>query len=160
MHRWLALCGGFLLAVLWMDLMFDVQVRGHAEGPLPEPVLDSIATYYARVTTGANPMGRLVGAVMTGLLVGLVVQNRRAAGPRWLRFAAIGLAVVPIGLAGARILPNAIELGTRAGSPEAQSALARSIYSEHVACFILIALFVACQLGMRAPDPSTPRAAT
>jgi hypothetical protein len=27
----LAACGGFLLAVLWMDLMFDVQVLRHRD---------------------------------------------------------------------------------------------------------------------------------
>ena len=39
----LAACGGFLLAVLWMDLMFDVQVLPHRHLPeLPEAVLASI----------------------------------------------------------------------------------------------------------------------
>src|SRR5262249_22775929 len=42
--------GGFLLAVLWMDLMFDVQVLRHRRdrGDLPEDVLASIAGYYRR----------------------------------------------------------------------------------------------------------------
>ena len=50
-------CGGFLLAVLWMDLMFDVQVLRHrgSTAPLPEDVLASIAAYYRRVTTDAEP---------------------------------------------------------------------------------------------------------
>ena len=53
----LAACGGFLLAVLWMDLMFDVQVLRHRrDAQLPEPVLASIAAYYGRVTTRARPM--------------------------------------------------------------------------------------------------------
>jgi hypothetical protein len=47
---------GFLLAVLWFDLMFDVQVLRAAPGALPEPVLASIAGYYARVTTAARPI--------------------------------------------------------------------------------------------------------
>ena len=38
---------GFLLAVLWFDLMFDVQVRGHRGGTVPGPVRESIAAYYA-----------------------------------------------------------------------------------------------------------------
>ena len=45
---------GFLLAVLWFDLMFDVQVIGHRGAVLPEAVLASIAAYYARVTTRAR----------------------------------------------------------------------------------------------------------
>ena len=32
----LAACGGFLIAVLWMDLMFDVQVLRTREGDVPE----------------------------------------------------------------------------------------------------------------------------
>ena len=46
----LAACGGFLLAVLWMDLMFDVQVLRHRGETLPEAVVDSIGAYYRRVT--------------------------------------------------------------------------------------------------------------
>src|SRR6185312_1844083 len=42
---------GFLLAVLWFDLMFDVQARGGSE--VSPAALSSIAYYYARVTTGA-----------------------------------------------------------------------------------------------------------
>ena len=51
---------GFLLAVLWFDLMFDVQVVGHREPLLPVAVLDSIGAYYRRVTTNARPMNRHV----------------------------------------------------------------------------------------------------
>ena len=50
---------GFLLAVLWFDLMFDVQVRG-SRGTVPEDALASIAAYYARVTTAARAMSRLI----------------------------------------------------------------------------------------------------
>ena len=62
----LLVCGGFLLAVLWMDLMFDVQALRHRadSGALPEEVLRSITAYYRRVTTQARPMGHLVGGVM------------------------------------------------------------------------------------------------
>ena len=45
---------GFLLAVLWFDLMFDVQALRAPEGELPERSLASIAGYYARVTTAAR----------------------------------------------------------------------------------------------------------
>ena len=42
------LVGGFLAAVLWFDLIFDVQVLGQPDGPLSEPILQSITGYYAR----------------------------------------------------------------------------------------------------------------
>ena len=63
-------CAGFLLAVLWMDLIFDVQVLAHrhAGDELPEPVLASIAGYYHRATTTSRPMGRLIALIMVILL--------------------------------------------------------------------------------------------
>lgn len=38
-------CGGFLFAILWMDLIFDVQVLRYRAADLPEPVLASIAGF-------------------------------------------------------------------------------------------------------------------
>ena len=72
---------GFLLAVLWFDLMFDVQVARHDRGPLPEPVLASIAGYYRRVTTAARPMNRLVAAVMVATLATIIAQIARGEQP-------------------------------------------------------------------------------
>ena len=82
---------GFLLAVLWMDLMFDVQVLRHRRdaGELPEPVLASIAAYYRRVTTDASPMGRAVSLVMLALLAALVGEWSSGARPAWLSLASL-----------------------------------------------------------------------
>jgi hypothetical protein len=66
-----------LLAVLWLDLMFDVQSRKHAGGLLPTEVLASISAYYRRVTTEAYPMNRLVALVST---LGRTVPNARRLG--------------------------------------------------------------------------------
>src|SRR5262245_45037039 len=55
---------GFLLAVLWFDLMFDVQVRPYGSAPMPESVVASIAGYYRRVTTDAGAMSRLIALFM------------------------------------------------------------------------------------------------
>jgi len=75
---------GFLIAVLWFDLMFDVQVLRHRRGPqVPEAVLASIAAYYWRVTTTASPMGRLVAVAMLALFVGLIAQAVRADAGWW-----------------------------------------------------------------------------
>jgi hypothetical protein len=41
MHTFAAAGAGFLLAVLWFDLTFDVQTRKAADGPLPPEVLAS-----------------------------------------------------------------------------------------------------------------------
>src|SRR5436190_24399631 len=74
---------GFLLAVLWFDLMFDVQALRRRAGDLPEDVLASTAAYYRRVTTAARPMNRLVAAVMLGTIVAIVVQLVEGDVPRW-----------------------------------------------------------------------------
>jgi hypothetical protein len=143
----LAACGGFLLAVLWFDLMFDVQVLGQAAAPapLPDQTLASIAHYYARVTRGAHPMHLLVALVMAMAVLGSLWRvGRTPREPRaWL---ALLLAASPIGLAGWRVFPNAVQLGARTGTLAEQSALARSIFADHVFCWLAMAAFTALQI--------------
>jgi len=129
----LAACGGFLLAVLWMDLIFDVQVLRHrnVSEPLPEPVLASIAAYYRRATTDSAPMSRLIAAVMA---------------PLPLRLAAFAVLFSLVALAAVRIVPDAVRLGGRSDPVEVQSALARGICRSHLVCFVGIAAFVALQI--------------
>ena len=141
----LAACGGFLLAVLWMDLMFDVQVLRHRAAELPESVLSSIAAYYRRVTTTAQPMGSLVAVVMLTAIVTLVLQVVADQGQRWLAVACLLLSSAPIGLALVRIIPNAARLGARSDDVLRQSVLARSICRDHIFCVVCILAFVGLQ---------------
>ena len=145
----LTACGGFLLAVLWMDLMFDVQVLRHRHqgAELPEPVLASIAAYSHRVTTTARPMSNLVGAVMATLLITLLVQLARGRGPRWLALSSLLLSGGPIRLAALRVVPNAMRLGARSDSALRQSEIARSICIDHLLCFAGILGFLALRLS-------------
>ena len=142
----LAAGGGFLLAVLWFDLMFDVQALGRPAGPLPEAVLASTAAYYRRVTTTASPMGSLVGAVMVVTVATAAVRLARGPEPRGWRIASLVLVAAPVLLAMLRVFPNAVELGARSGTPEAQSALARAILVDHLLCLGSIGVFLALQL--------------
>ena len=138
---------GFLLAVLWFDLMFDVQVRRHREGDLPEEVLASIAGYYRRVTTAARPMNQLISAAMLATLAAIVVQIARGDEPRWVGWASLGLVGSAVALAAAHTVPAAVRLGARRDPPDAQSRLARSILRDHVLCFAAIASTLVAQLG-------------
>ena len=149
MNALLAAGGGFLLAVLWMDLMFDVQVLRHRgqRGPLPEEVLNSIAGYYRRVTTSARPMSHAVGAVMATTVAGSALELVRGTGPRALSLLALLLCASPAALAYRRVVPNAVRLGARADAPETQSALARAICRDHLLCLAAIVLFVGLQLA-------------
>jgi hypothetical protein len=139
---------GFLIAVLWFDLMFDVQVWRHRRSPeVPETVLDSIAAYYRRVTTTASPMGRLVGLIMVVLLGALVAQAIWGDEPLWVSLVSIPAALLGIGLAVARIFGQARRLGTRRDSPAVQSELARSIFGAHVICLAAMVTVLAVQLA-------------
>jgi len=147
MHAAAASGLGFLLSVLWFDLMFDVQARRPRVGDLPAEVRDSIAAYYRRVTTEARPMNRLVALAMVvtlGALVGEIVSGDVAAGYAW---ASLALALSAIGLAAARTVRNAVRLGTQADDAATQSALARRILGDHIACIGAIAIAIGLQVA-------------
>jgi hypothetical protein len=139
---------GFLLAVLWFDLMFDVQVLRHRRKTLlPVEVLASIANYYARVTTAARPMNRLIALVMLATLTSIVVQIGSGQQPAWVPWASLALALGPILLAAGRVVPSAVRLGTRRDPVDWQSAAARSIFRDHVLCASGIAGVIVVQLA-------------
>ncbi len=102
MHAAAATGIGFLLSVLWFDLMFDVQVRGHREPVLPAEVRDSIAAYYRRVTTAARPMNRLIAVAMLVTLFALAGEVAGDDVGSWVAWTSLVLAASAIGLAGAR----------------------------------------------------------
>jgi len=135
---------GFLLAVLWFDLMFDVQI---ANGGGTDEAVASIAAYYRRVTTAARPMNRLVAVAMVMTLVSIVVQIARGDRPRWVGWVALAFAGAAIVLAGIRTVPHAVRLGARGDSVGRQRELAKSIYRDHLACAAAISGVLAVELG-------------
>jgi hypothetical protein len=137
---------GFLLAVLWFDLMFDVQVRGH-DTDVPAAVRDSIAAYYRRVTTTSRPMSRLVAAVMLVTLAALIGEVVLGTTPRWAAIPSLALVALAVGIAAARTVRSAVRLGSQIDSPEEQSALAHAIYRDHLLCFAAVAAAVILQLA-------------
>jgi hypothetical protein len=144
-------CSGFLLAVLWMDVMFDVQVLPHRHAPeLPEATIASIAGYYHRVTTTSRPMGHLVACVMVILLITLGLRVASGRDPLWLVVVSVPLAVAPILLALVRTVPNAVRLGRRAGSPVELTRYARGICVDHLICIGCLVLFLGLRLGYAA----------
>jgi hypothetical protein len=137
--------GGFLFAVLWFDLMFDVQARGDASD-VPEAALASIAAYYARVTTAARPMNRLVAAAMALTIAAVIAELAKGVSPAWAAWASLAAVLCAVALVVARTVPNAMRLGTRRDSHETQSALATAILRDHVLCAGAIALLLALQV--------------
>ncbi len=150
MNAFVTAGAGFLLAVLWFDLMFDVQAwpprRDRAREP-SEQALDSISAYYARVTTAARPMNRLIAAAMALTLAAIVVEIAKATSPAWLPWASLVLAAAPVGLAATRTVPAAVRLGSRRDPVAVRRELARRVLAEHLFCFASIAALIGVQLG-------------
>lgn len=140
----LTACSGFLLAVLWMDLIFDVQVLQNrsAGEELAERALASIANYYHRATTTSRPMSRLIALVMLILLAALGIQAAKGHDPGWRLAISAALAGVPIALALTRTVPAAVRLGRRADGPAEQTRLARAICRDHLVSFGSMLAFV------------------
>src|SRR5262249_5475829 len=148
MSRLLAACAGFLLGVLLMDLMFDVQALG---GPttLPEPALASIAAYYARVTSGAWPLGAGVGLVMAVAVGGALIQLLRDRESRGRHAPSLALLGVPGSLAFVRVFPNPVRLAMNRDPAPVRADLAHAILRDHLLCLALVAGFLAMQLRGR-----------
>ena len=145
----LTACGGFLLAVLWMDLIFDVQVFGHrASGAeLPEAVLVSIASYYHRATTTSRPMSRLIALIMVILLSALAFQAFDGHEPGWLLVTSAAAAGIPVALAMVHTVPSAVRLGSRVDSVAVQSRLARAVCRDHLVCCVCMLVFLTLWLA-------------
>lgn len=145
MPTFVAAGAGFLCAVLWFDLMFDVQARGPGE-PTPS-ALASISAYYRRVTTEASPMGRLVSLVMLATLVAIAAELVRGGLSQWWAWTSLAAAGAAMGLAVARTVPGAIRLGAAEDSLESRVRLARSVFRDHLFCLAAMGLVLALQLA-------------
>ena len=147
MHAFAATGAGFLVAVLWFDLMFDVQVRKRAGDTLAPDILVSISAYYRRVTTEARPMNRLISVVMALTVVAIGVEIAGGAYPWWISWPSLLLGVSAMGLAGARTIPNAVRLGQARDPLDVQTRLARAVYRDHLYCLAAMSAVVALQLS-------------
>jgi hypothetical protein len=147
MHVFAAAGAGFLIAVLWFDLMFDVQA-GRPGAVLAPDVLASISAYYRRVTTEASPMGRLVALVMLATIAAIVAGLALGHSRLWTGLPSLGAALLAVGLALARTVPTAVRLGRAADPPEHMTRLARQTLLDHRVEFVaMIAVLVLQLLG-------------
>ena len=145
MEAFVAAPAGFLLAVLWFDLMHDVLARG-TQGEIDPDHLDTIGRYYRRVTTDAHPMGRLVLVAMVGAFAGIVVELVAGIELPWVAWVSLPLLLIPMTLVRVRTFPNAVRLGAATDDPLVRSDLARAILSDHLLCLALMAVLLTLQL--------------
>ncbi len=138
---------GFLLAVLWFDLMFDVQAR-RKDVDLPDDTLASISAYYHRVLTGAGPMSALVAVVMAISLGAHIAELAGDDVPPWTAIASLAFLLPAIAIAALHTVPDRqTPRRPHATTPATQTTLARSILRDHVICFVLIAAVLTIQLS-------------
>ena len=122
MNTVVAAGAGFLFCVLWFDLMFDVQALRAPGGELSEGALGSITACYARVTTAARPMNRLIAVVMVLTLAAIVVEILRGDVAPAVGWTSLALAALSVGLAGARTVPSAVRLEPASIRPSARAS--------------------------------------
>ena len=151
MNAVIAAGAGFLAAVLWIDLTFDVQVQRRGADRAPDEVLASIAPYYRRVTTGAWPMNWLTPSVLALTVAAILVQAVERVQPIWVSGASLGLAGVAIGLGLWRTWRNAVRLGQAVDTPEVQTRLAVDIYRDHLISLAAMLVLVGLQAATSFP---------
>lgn len=137
-------CIGFMLAILYIDLMFDVMSVPHRRSgaTLPKGVLEPITHYYARVTQ--NPY--VLMFVMLTTTICLVVQAVYGLAPRWAAYtslAAMGLAMVA-GIV--KVIPAARRIASGKDPAEVRTRLIHGVFTAHALLFVCILVLAAIQL--------------
>ncbi len=137
----------FLFAVLWFDLMFDVQVRRHPSGTLPPEILSATSSYYRRVTVEGAPMMYLPVAVMVLVLAAIVIELVKAAVTPWVGWASLVLAAWAEVSVAFVAVPRAQRIGRAQEPAETLSDLARTVFRLHAiaaACWVVVIALQLC----------------
>ena len=138
-------CVGFMLAVLYIDLMFDVTAVPYRRTgtTLPKEVLEPITRYYGRITQ--NPY--VLMFVMLTTTVCLVAEVVYDLVPRWVGYTSLVLMGLAM-LAGAgKVIPTAQRLASGKDPEDTQTRLIHSMFPAHAFLLICILLLAAIQLS-------------
>lgn len=138
-------CIGFMLAVLYIDLMFDVTAVPYRRSgaPLPKAVLDPITLYYGRITQ--NPF--VLGFVMLTTAVSLVFEIVYNLVPRWAGYVSLGAMALAMVAATLKVIPAAQRLASGKDPADVQTRLIHGMFPSHVVLLISILLLAAVQLA-------------
>lgn len=143
---WVTACVGFLLGILWLDLIFDVQTArsGRLGGRAREDALAVVSTYYRHATGGLPAMSHVIAALMLATLASIVVQLVGDTTPDWVAWLSLVATGIPIARAGTNTVPCAMKLG--AAATEERALLARRVLWDHVIAIIGLTLALLVQL--------------
>jgi hypothetical protein len=139
------ICVGFMLAVLYIDLMFDVTAvpYRHSGTTLPKDVLDPITRYYGRITQ--NPY--VLMFVMLTTTVCLVAEIVYDLVPRWVGYASLVLMGLAMMAGSLKVIPTAQRLASGKDPADKQTSLIHSMFPAHVVLLLCILLLAAIQFS-------------
>ena len=130
----LFLCFGFMLAVLYIDIAFDLSALPYRKdkASLPEEVLYSITNYYRRITS--NPW--LLVFVMTTTATCIIWEIVYILVPPRIGYCSLTLFVAVMLISMFKVIPAAQRLGSGKESHEEQVRLVHSLFPYHVMILI------------------------
>ncbi len=141
----LFLCIGFMIAILYIDLMFDVSAVPYrrTNAPLPGHVMDMVASYYRNITR--NPyLLMFVMLTATLCIVAEIVYNLV---PRWVGYSSLGF--MGIGMVGGvvKVIPTAQRLAAGKDPEDTRTRLVHSMFPSHVVLLISILMLALVQFS-------------
>ena len=140
----LFVCIGFMLAVLYIDLMFDVSAAPyrHTGTTIPKEVLDPITNYYGRITQ--NPYVLMFVMLTTTLCI--VTEIVYGLAPRWVGYSSLILMGMSLVAGTLKVIPTARRLGANKDSDDVRTRMAHSLLPFHVFLLFDILILAAIQL--------------
>ena len=147
----LFLCLGFMMAVLYIDLMFDIMAAPYRKtnAALPKAVLDPITHYYGRITQ--NPYV-LMFVMLTALLcIGSEILYDLV--PRWAAYSSLGLMLLSMMTGVLKVIPTAQRLGAGTDSEDARTRMVHSMMPFHLILMVNILLLTAIQFSVATVVP-------
>ena len=146
------ICIGFMLAVLYIDLMFDVTAVPYRRTgtTLPKEVLDPITHYYGRITQ--NPY--VLMFVMLTTTVCLVAEIVYDLTPRWAAYSSLVAMGLAMATGTAKVIPTAQRLASGKDPADKQTSLIHGMFPSHV--FLLICILALAGIQFSTAGRPTP----
>ncbi len=141
----LFLCIGFMIAVLYIDLMFDVSAVPYRRTgePLPAPVAESIASYYRRITQ--NPY--VLMFVMFTAMVCIIAEIWYELVPRWVGYSSLVFMGIGMGAGAGKVIPAAQRLAAGKDPEDKRTRLVHSMFPSHILLLVSILLLALVQFS-------------
>ena len=139
----LFLCLGFMMAVLYIDLMFDVSAAPYrrTKAALPQEILDPITHYYGRITQ--NPYVLMFVMLTTVLCIGSEILYNSA--PRWASYSSLFLMGLSMMTGTLKVIPTAQRLGAGTDTEDVRTRMVHSMLPFHLILMVNIILLTAIQ---------------